>query len=234
MKLNRTAQLFVFLVTGILTITPLFGDSQYIFLFQSAQARSLAGLARQKARLRLAREDLRRASELLSSHAIPREEYDIISTAVQVGTFDLEIAELRAEQATIALDLALALARNGQRIPLCRRRRQTDENTVSKLLKSPEPIELSKPVALPDNPGSGTRIDVREDLPKVEKPEEPDPQQPGGESGNPVMPGNPDPGGDDPTIPIQPEPKPNPKPKPGPNPKPNPNPDPSPNPVPKS
>ena len=104
------------MVSSLTVALPLLGESPYVYLFSSGKARAVAGLSRQKARRLLAEQNFQRASRLLQSAAISREEYDWAKTAATVAVYDEQIAELKAKYAAISLDLAVALARNGQRI----------------------------------------------------------------------------------------------------------------------
>ena len=199
-----------FWAVGILSLLSVnsFGASSYVYLFESAKARAISGLSRQKARGNLAAVDFDRAARLFEKEAISREEYEQFEAAVKVGRLDLKIAEIRARQASITLDLAQALARNGRRIPLCHRRKQSDENTVSKLLKRPK----AQPApAFPDQ-GSGTKISLQTEEPpsppEVKPPEvTPDPPEPPTPT-TPTTPETPDVDFPDVPVPVGPPPPP--------------------------
>ena len=111
----------------LLAGTPVLAGSNYLYLFTESKALALAGLARQQARRLLADQDYGRAARLIGQNAISREEYETIRAAAIVAEYDLKIADLKSQQATISLGLAEALARNGQRIPLCKRKKSKDE-----------------------------------------------------------------------------------------------------------
>ena len=179
----------ILLALGLLCICPSAhaAEPSALYIFKSAKERAVAGLARQRARKGLADKDYQRGVYLTARGAISAEEFDILSTAATVAKYDLEIAEAGATRAAITLDLATALARNGQRIPLCKRKTQSDENTVSdllKLLKKKSQPPLPNPIDETRNTGTSIRIPDPEPPPPPENPPvEPPPP--------PVNPGNP-------------------------------------------
>jgi hypothetical protein len=129
----------------------------YLSLFRSSRDRAVAGLARQQARERLARAEYERARRLSVSSAISPEEVDQLYTADIAAHYDFEIASIRAKQATISYQLAEVLARRGRRLPLCVRGPQTDEDTVTALLKRKR---KAKPVVTLIGPADGTQLQL--------------------------------------------------------------------------
>jgi hypothetical protein len=136
-----------------------FGVPVYLSLFESARARAIAGAERQKARRRLAEAEYDRGMRVSASGAISWQELDQLKTAEIASQFDLEIAEIRAKESTISYDLARALARHGLPIPQCVRSAQTDENTVSPLLKRRKEYR-SATVSFSNAPADGTQVQV--------------------------------------------------------------------------
>ena len=174
-------------------------EAPHVQLFVSSKARAETGLLRQKARRNLAQRSFQRTDRIYQKGAASLDEYEQSRAAAILSEFDFKIAELKAKQAAISLRLAQALARNGQRIPLCRRRRQQDENTVSRYLKRRTPVT---PITFEDpQPGSGTKIQLPDPEPPQTGPTKPDPQQP--DPIQPEPPGQKPGGGEDPPDPPQ-------------------------------
>lgn len=163
----------------ILGTSPVLGGSAFVSLFESSAKRSETGLQRQLARRSRAFQELARAKKLIAAEAISQSEYDLIETIAILSDLDLEIAELRAKQSTISLELAKSLDRNGQRVPLCKRKRESDEDSISELIAK-KPKSVINP--LPEQPTeqSGTRVYIPE--PEEAPSPEPDtePNQTGG------------------------------------------------------
>ncbi len=120
----------------------------------------MSGQRRQESRQELATKEFERAIRQISNGAMSVEEYEIYRAIEAVAARDLEIAKLKVDETALSLKMALGLARNGQRIPLCRRIKQSDENTVTALLK--DTVKLSKPPPkMQLEPEiTGTRIDL--------------------------------------------------------------------------
>lgn len=214
-----------------------YAASSHVFLFESAKARTEVTVTRQKARLTLAERELARMRVLYARHAVSLDELDQIRAAEAVAREDVRIAELRAKSAAISLTLAQALDRNGQRIPLCKRKRLKYDDLAVKLLK----LEKRKELKAPEEPqnGTGTRIDLREaeapEPPPTPDPKPPDPPDPPSTPGTPTGPGDPGDPGEIPTTPrpgATPKPAPKPGAQPGPAPGPKPGAQPAPQPAP--
>ena len=184
----------------LLSVGQSFADSSYIYLFESAAARSAAGLARQEARRNLANRGYARMLDVYQKGAASSDELDQSYAAMTLAELDYQISANKSEQAKIARDLAVALGRNGQPVPLCKRRPQRDENAASRYLKKVKATNFPSPVQFES---SGTKIELEPEAnnsapPKVEPPFEPTP---------PIQPPTPP---DPPEVPVKPVP-----PKPG-------------------
>lgn len=160
------------------TAIPALAASSYLSLFHSAKARADVRLTKQKARRALALKDYDRAYRLMSSRSISAEEYEQYRAAAVLSGLDVAIAELRAKQAGLALDLMRALDRNGRPIPLCRRIPLKEDDAVSRLLKR-APVKMTPAPEIPQ--GSGTRIQQQDveatppPAPETRPPETPEP-----------------------------------------------------------
>lgn len=199
------------IVVTLLAATPLFAESSKLFLFKSSKARADLALTRRKAWLALARHDYDRAARLKAQSAISDEEFEDFRAALALAQYDLRIAELKAKQSDLSLQMAAALDRNGRKIPLCQRRKQKEDDTVSRLLKRSKKME---PPKLPESPeGSGTKVQVAEGGEAPPAPEAPEKPNPPEAPENPVSPGEkPSPGGEEPPEPPQEKPSPGAKP----------------------
>lgn len=161
----------------------LFAESTYVQLFENSHKRSIVGLNRQKARMVLASAEKKRYTSMFEQRVITLHDYETMMAAVTLADLDLRISELREKQAKIAFGIAGLLAQRGRPIPLCSRRKQTDENTTEKYLaelfdRGEKPLrEEPKPLPL-------TKIDIPKEQPVVEPPvveppaEEPPPNNP--------------------------------------------------------
>jgi hypothetical protein len=166
----------LFIVAVATLSLPVMADSPYLFIFESANARAVAGLARQKARAQLAQRDYDRARRLVNSQAISQEEYESFRAVAILSALDLKIADLKAQESSLTLQLANALARTGKRIPLCMRKKQVDQDTVSSLLKKLRPASKTKPPQ--DLQGTGTQLQVSKTVEDNTPPTPPDVKPP--------------------------------------------------------
>ncbi len=199
------------------------GAPPHVYLFESSKARAIQGVTRQRARQKLAEVSLQRYSSLFKKGAVSAGELDRITAAATISDLELQMAEIRAKEAGLSLDLARALGRNGKPIPLCRRKPQTDENTVSQLLKRPKSVVVIQPMEIAPQSGTKVMVDTAE---APEQPQEPPEEGPAPAPLDPA-PGPLDPG-PDPLDPPEPPLEPGPAPEPAPGPKPNPKPGPAP------
>jgi hypothetical protein len=160
---------------------------------------------RQKARYRLAHEEFRRYSELLPKNACSKEDYETARAAYFLTHYDLKISEIRAKQAKISMEIASTLSALGKQIPICVRRKQSDEDSASGLIK--KLTEPSKPSATPVEFATGTKamipVENPEPPPPIDPPRPPAPD-PVGPPGNPEPP-DPQPP-QDPPEPVKPPP----------------------------
>lgn len=186
------------------------GESPQVYIFRSAKLRATEGLERQKSRDAFAREELRRYQWLLARRAASQEEYDIARAAADLAALDLRLAETRAKHASLSLDAAIALDQRGRRVPICKRKRQTDDNKSSALLKKLTARRPLPTLSL-EQPNTGTKVQVQE--PDPPRPPDPPPPVTPPEPPNPITP--PKPPDPDPPDPPKPKPKPE-KPKPTP------------------
>jgi len=145
----------------VLLAVPMIGlaASPNLWLFESSYHRAVAGQARQKARLKVARQQEARAARLFNRNVLSAEEMEEAETTSKLAQIDLFIAELKTRQASLSLKLAKALDRNAKRIPLCVRKKQKDEDTVSdRLRRAPLP---PFPTPRLDQPGTKVLVDDR-------------------------------------------------------------------------
>lgn len=195
-----------FYAAAFLLAAQVLAESSYVFFFSSAKVRAVEGISRQRARLELARAEFQRYSWLVQRGAASREEYDYARTVAELAELDLRLAETRAKHATLSLEVARSLDERGRRVPICKRKRQTDDNKMSPVLKKLT-ARPPRPAFTPEQE-SGTKMRVPDppDPPRPDPPAPPRPDPPGPEVPPPKPPDPPDPG--------EGPPKPKPKPKP--------------------
>jgi len=109
--------------------------SAHVSIFESSHLRAIEGLKRQHARRSFAREEYRRYASLVESGAVSAEAYEMARAVKILTSLDFEIAELKARQAEISLELAEELSELGRPIPICKRVKQSDEDSAASILK---------------------------------------------------------------------------------------------------
>lgn len=169
-------------------------------------------MARQRARDVRVQKELTRYQKLYEKQVATLDQFELVNTAATLTKLDLEIARLKEQQAEISLHLAQTLSKVGRPIPLCKRVKQSDEDSAAKLLK--ELIKEPLPIKPKETPGTGTIVQIPKPEP-VEPPPPPLPPEPPPEPIEPPAPPVKPPGPPEPPEPIEPPVNPPPKPSEG-------------------
>ena len=183
--MSRVAAFFLLLLLA--PAAPATSDSPYVLLFASAKERAIEGLERQRARNRLAQVELGRYKYLVARGAASAEEYDHAVAAANLAELDLRIAQTRVDHAKLSVVVAEKLASYGRRVPLCRRRKQTDENSAGPILKKLTTRPQIKISFEPQNTGTVVKV------PELEPPSPPQPPEPPEPPAKPKPPEKPQP-----------------------------------------
>lgn len=157
--------------------TPAQPESPYVLLFKSSKSRADEGLSRQIARNKFAYQEFRRYSALLEHKAVSMEDYEMARAAAILAPLDLRIAEAKAQEAALALKIAETMSKVGRAVPICKRVKQSDENTASPLLKKLTTRPASSLPPLESNT-SGTRVSLPNPEPPPPPPDPPPPIDP--------------------------------------------------------